>query len=98
MRTRRIALFLIAIACLPVGAQRAQAQPERPSGSAWAAKKSGWQLLTPAQRTEAGQFAEDFKSYLRVAKTAMLSTREVVRLAKAAGFVEFTDAAQVKPG
>src|SRR6266404_5087929 len=98
MRTRCFALFLIAIACVPARAQRAPTQPERPSVSVWAAKKSGWQLLTPAQRTETGQFAEDFKSYLRVAKTAMLSTREVVRLAKAAGFVEFTDAAQVKPG
>jgi aspartyl aminopeptidase len=67
-------------------------------GSVWATKKSGWQLLTPAQRTEVFDFAEKYKSYLRVARSALTSTREVIRMARANGFTEFTDAAQVKPG
>jgi aspartyl aminopeptidase len=67
-------------------------------GSVWTTKKSGWQLLTPAQRKDVFDFADNYKSYLRVARTAATSTKEVLRQVKAAGFVEFNDAAQVKPG
>jgi aspartyl aminopeptidase len=67
-------------------------------GSVWNTKKSGWQLLTPAQRDQVFRFADDYKSYLQVARSAGLSNREVTRLAKAAGFADFTDVAQVKPG
>jgi aspartyl aminopeptidase len=67
-------------------------------GSVWPAKKSGWQLLNETQRKEVFDFAETYKSYLRVARTALTSTREVLKLAKAAGFLEFNDGAQVKPG
>ncbi len=78
--------------CVLAGSARAQ------SGSAWAIKKSGWQLLTPDQRKQVFQYAEDYKAYMRVARSALTSSREVMRLAKAAGFAEFTDPAQVKPG
>jgi aspartyl aminopeptidase len=67
-------------------------------GSVWTTKKSGWQLLTPAQRKDVFDFADNYKSYLRVARTATTSTKEVLRQVKASGFVEFNDAAQVKPG
>ncbi|HKP13670.1 MAG TPA: peptidase M18, partial [Blastocatellia bacterium] len=67
-------------------------------GSVWATKKSGWQLLAAPQQQEVFDFAEKYKSYLNVARTALTSTREVVRQARAAGFADFTDAAQVKPG
>ncbi len=67
-------------------------------GDAWANKKSGWLLLSAADRQQVGDFAEDYKSYLNVARTAEGSTREVERRARAAGFTEYTDAAQVKPG
>src|SRR5690349_22045167 len=66
--------------------------------SVWGAKKSGWQLLTDSQRKEVFDFAESYKAYLRIAKTAYTSTKEFLRLAKASGFTEFTDASQVKPG
>ena len=66
--------------------------------SVWQGKKSGWQQLTPAQRTEVFRFAEGYKGYLDVARSALASNREVIRQARAAGFAEFTDAAQVKPG
>ena len=68
------------------------------AGSVWATKKSGWLLLTPAQKQEVTQFAENYKSYMSVAKTALTSTHEVMRMAQQAGFVGFTDPAQVKPG
>jgi aspartyl aminopeptidase len=68
------------------------------AGTVWATKKSGWLVITPQQRTEVTRFADDYKRYMSVAKTAMTSTHEVMRLAKAAGFAEFTDAAQVKAG
>ena len=67
-------------------------------GDAWSKKKSSWLLLTPAERGQVKDFAEDYKSYLNVARTALTSTREVIRRAKAAGFVEFTDPRQIKPG
>jgi aspartyl aminopeptidase len=65
---------------------------------AWAKKKSAWLLLTPPERSQVQEFAEDYKSYLTVARTAQGSTRDVIRRAKAAGFAEFTDSKQVKPG
>ena len=66
--------------------------------SAWSQKKSAWVLLSPAQRTQAADFAEDYKSYLNVARSALASTTEVLRRANAAGFVVFTKPEQVKPG
>jgi aspartyl aminopeptidase len=67
-------------------------------GDAWANKQSAWVTLKPAERRQVSDFAEDYKSYLNVARTAEGSTREMIRRAKAAGFSDFTDAAQVKPG
>jgi aspartyl aminopeptidase len=67
-------------------------------GSVWAAKKSGWQLINPEQRTAVFRLAEDYKGYLAVARSALTSTREVMRLARAAGFNEFKEPGQVKPG
>jgi aspartyl aminopeptidase len=67
-------------------------------GSVWDTKKSGWLLLTGDQRTQAFHFADDYKRYMSVARTAELSTDEITRQAQAAGFVQFTDPAQVKPG
>src|SRR5262249_7664043 len=70
---------------------------ERPSGY-WGTKKSAWAALTPAQRDQVFKFAEDYKAYLAAARTAETSTREVIRLAKAAGLSEYKDGAQVKAG
>ena len=67
-------------------------------GDAWANKQSAWVTLKPAERGQVSDFAEDYKSYLNVARTAERSTREMIRRAKVAGFSEFTDATQVKPG
>jgi aspartyl aminopeptidase len=75
--------------CLNVAAQKE---------GAWDAKKSGWQLLAPTQRAEVFDFAEKYKTYLRIAKSALTSTREVIRMARANGFADFTDPSQVKPG
>ena len=66
--------------------------------SVWKTKPSGWQLITDAQRQEVFGLNEDYKEYLRAAKTELSSTREVVRLAKAVGFVEYSKPDQVKPG
>lgn len=64
----------------------------------WANKKSSWLELNPQRHDEAFRFAEDYKSFMSLAKTARTSTREIIRLAKAAGFSEFTAPAQVKTG
>jgi len=67
-------------------------------GSVWATKKSAWQLLSAAQRQEVFDFAEKYKLYLHLARTALTSTRDVIRQARAAGFTDFTEPSQVKPG
>lgn len=64
----------------------------------WATRKSGWQLINGEQRAALLQLTEDYKAYLRVAKSALTSTREVIRLARSAGFNDFSDPSQVKPG
>ena len=67
-------------------------------GSVWEDRKSAWELLAPGQKEDVFRFAEDYKAYLQAARSALFSTREVMRLAKAAGFSELTEAAQVRPG
>jgi aspartyl aminopeptidase len=66
--------------------------------SVWDTKKSAWLLLTPDQHTQVFHFADDYKRYMSIARTAELSTEEVTRQAKAAGFVEFTSPTQIKAG
>ena len=65
---------------------------------AWSTKKSAWVSLSPAERTQVEKFSEDYKQYLNVARSALGSTKEVTRRAKASGFSEFARPAQVKPG
>jgi aspartyl aminopeptidase len=67
-------------------------------GSVWATKKSGWQMLSSDQRGQVLQFVDDFKDYLRTAKSALTSAREVMKRARATGFVDFKEASQVTPG
>lgn len=71
---------------------------EEKSGSVWESRRSAWENLQPGQKDEVFRFAEDYKAYLSAARTAETSTREVIRLAKAAGFSEFTRADQARPG
>ena len=47
--------------------------------SVWATKKSGWQLLTPDQRSQVETLADHFKSYLDISRNAYTSTKEVVK-------------------
>lgn len=62
------------------------------------AAKSAWLTLTPDQKSQVMQFAEPYKDYMRHAKSAALSAAELIRLAHAAGFEDFTTPSQVKPG
>jgi len=94
--TRRQSI-LLASALLMISGFLAVAKAQDDKGT-WAMKKSAWLLLTPAERGQVHDFAEDYKNYLTVARTAQSSTREVLRRARAAGFAEFTDASQIKPG
>ena len=91
MRQLIMAAAMMAVTVLGLG-------EEKKSGGYWDAKKSAWLGLTAAQKDQTFKFADDYKRYLDVARTAELSTREVTRLAKAAGFAEFKDASQVKAG
>jgi aspartyl aminopeptidase len=96
MRLRRNSLVLIAVLAMSaVFGAKLSAQDD---GDAWGKKKSSWLLLTAADRAETQKFSEDYKAYLNTARSAYFSTREVIRLARAAGFTEFTKNEQVKPG
>jgi aspartyl aminopeptidase len=68
------------------------------SQSVWQTKLSGWQLINDEQRKAVFAFNERYKDYLKVAKTELSSTQEVVRLAKAAGFSEYSKPEQIKVG
>ncbi len=83
---------------IALGAQGIAQEKDRETEGYWKSKKSAWIGLTVAQKDQVFRFAEDYKAYLSAARTAETSTREVIRLAKAAGFSEFKDAGQVKPG
>lgn len=76
---------------------RSPAQEHKPAG-VWENRKSAWEALSPSERSTVTAFAERYKDYLRVARSALTSTREVLRQAHAAGFADFRDPSQVKPG
>ena len=97
MKTWRQRFFALAILVALVAAL-STALRAQDDGDAWAKKKSAWLLLTPAQHTQVEEFATDYKGYLDVARSALGSTREMIRRARAAGFTEFTNPDQVKPG
>lgn len=91
----RVALFVALAGAFVSLVPLALAQDE---GDAWGKKKSAWLLLSQAERSQAMEFAEDIKSYLNTARSAYTSNREIMRRARAAGFVEFSKPEQVKPG
>lgn len=98
-RSPVLALAAALAATSPALAQEARpAAPAAPLKTVWEGKKSGWELATADQRKEIFAFNDGYKSFLKVARSAYFSTREVARQARAAGFVEFTTPAQVKPG
>ena len=101
MRLSPTLVLVIAVAAVTTaGAQEARPPAPAPSPlkTVWDGKKSGWELATPEQRKEVFAFNEAYKTYLKVARSAYFSTREATRQAKAAGFLEFTSPAQVRPG
>jgi aspartyl aminopeptidase len=91
-------LFPILLVAALAVAQNSPSSTSPNVGGDWASRKSAWLLLNGGQRPEVEGFAKDYKQYMSVAKTAMTSTREVVRMARAAGFTEFTGPGQVKAG
>src|SRR5580765_846356 len=95
-RTQRRLLSLAVL--LTISATFSTKISAQDEGDAWAKKKSSWLLLPPGERTKVQDFSEDYKNYLNIARSALGSTREVIRRARAAGFTEFTKPEQVKPG
>jgi aspartyl aminopeptidase len=76
----------------------AASAPGHAQDSTWSHKKPAWVLLSPSDRTQATDFVEDYKSYLNTSRSALTSTKEVLRRAHSAGFTEFTKPEQVKAG
>ena len=85
-------VFIAVLAC---SIPRTMAQE---NDSAWSKKKPAWVLLSPVERGQAQDFSEDYKTYLNVARSALSSTREVIRRADSSGFSQFTKPEQLKPG
>jgi len=96
LRTSALAAVITASATVSVLPLTAQEAPLNPDGKV--ASRSAWLTLTPQQKSDVFAFADPYKDYLRHAKSAGLSTAEFLRLAKAAGFSEFTSPSQIKPG
>jgi aspartyl aminopeptidase len=90
--------FVYSILILMALAATLSAQDAKKAGSVWENRPSAWEQLQAGQRDEVFKFAESYKNYLNVARSAQTSNMEVARLAKAAGFSEFTDPGQVKAG
>ena len=91
------ALLPVALVCAVSTATPAHAKDaENDAGKV--AAKSAWLALTPDERTATFAFSDPFKDYLRRAKSAALSAAELTRLARSAGFEEFTSPSQVKAG
>jgi aspartyl aminopeptidase len=97
MKSGYVRLFVVAL-LIAFGASFSAMVSAQDEGDAWGKKKSSWLLLTPAEHTQVQDFSEAYKEYLNVARSALGSTREVIRRARAAGFTEFSKADQVKPG
>jgi len=92
-------LFLVSVLSCPLLCVAGVAQNAGPApDTGKVAAKSAWLSLSPAQKAEVMHFAEPYKDYLRHAKSASLSNAELMRLARAAGFQEFTSPTQVRPG
>jgi len=85
----------VAVALFVVGAGLSA---EEKIGSVWESKPSAWEQLAEGQKDQVFRFADGYKAYLSTARTAEASTRELIRLARDAGFSEFTQAGQAKPG
>ncbi|MBL7998611.1 MAG: peptidase M18 [Candidatus Kapabacteria bacterium] len=66
--------------------------------SVWATKKSAWTTMDDAKRAQMEDYATAYKQYIRVARTELSSTAEIIRLAKAKGFALFTEPKQIIPG
>jgi aspartyl aminopeptidase len=93
MRNRSAVIALAALAfCGVAGAEKPK------TGSVWENRKSAWLRLSPGDREAVFRFGDEYKAYLKVARTALTSTAEVLRLARAVGFSELTAPSQVKPG
>jgi aspartyl aminopeptidase len=90
-------LYFAALLCVLSGLCSAQIK-DQGTDSGKVAAKSAWVTLTAEQKAKTFEFAAPFKDYLRHAKSASLSATELIRLAQAAGFTEFTSPDQVKPG
>ena len=88
---------LFVLLMIPAMVVAQESAPASGSGG-WQSKRPGWLLITPEQRAQVQTVAENFKNYIDVARTALASNREMIRQAKSEGFVEFTNAEQVKPG
>lgn len=61
-------------------------------------KENGYDLLSAEERTKMEEYCRAYRHFLDVGRTERLCTKEAVRMAKEAGFVEYTRDCEVKAG
>ena len=60
--------------------------------------KNLWEVYTEEQLTELESLTSDYKKFLDAGKTERECVTEVIRQAKAAGYIDLADAGELKAG
>lgn len=89
--TMSSAIFLTACFCMPAPLYAAEAKSKP-------AEQPAWLELSANQQKEVMAFAEDYKEFMRHAKTELSFVTEAVKIVEKAGFKELTVSSNLKPG
>ena len=89
----RVATLLLLISIAWIAPVTVNAQDEEDLGP-----QPAWVDLTASERKAVLAFAEDYKDFMRVAKTEVSFVNEAVKVARDAGFRELTGGTELKPG
>lgn len=94
MKTRfRIATHLLLLLITWIVPFAAIAQDDEDLGP-----QPAWVDLSASERSTVLAFAEDYKDFMRIAKTEISFVTQAVKIAREAGFRELTESTNIKPG
>ncbi len=57
-----------------------------------------WEKLSDNEKDDAFKLGDDYRAFMDASKTERLSVKEIIRRAKASGFVNMEDKKEIKPG
>jgi aspartyl aminopeptidase len=61
-------------------------------------QKNGWDIIGDDEKSAVNAYSEEYKQFLQKARTERLAVKEGIRLAEAAGFVEYERGMALTPG